>query len=125
MSRQVARALLGRAEPLLQRHVACSGGGSSHAVTSYIGNGHRHACGRVKSPVLPVNVNPMLSPSYGARRFSSSASAESAPKHKPDVAGSSPFFSYVFLPFLGNAMPFLPRSALIAPPFIAVPSTVM
>ncbi|CAI7904155.1 unnamed protein product, partial [Closterium sp. NIES-53] len=85
MSRQVARALLGRAEPLLQRHVACSGGGSSHAVTSYIGNGHRHACGRVKSPVLPVNVNPMLSPSYGARRFSSSASAESAPKHKPDV----------------------------------------
>ncbi|CAI5950164.1 unnamed protein product [Closterium sp. NIES-65] len=38
-------------------------------------------------------------------------------------AGSSPFFSYVFLPFLGNAMPFLPRSALIAPPFIAVPST--
>ncbi|CAI5531178.1 unnamed protein product [Closterium sp. Naga37s-1] len=85
MSRQVARALLGRAEPLLQRHVACSGGASSHAVTSYIGNGHRHACGRVKPPVLPVNVNPMLSPSYGARRFSSSASAESAPKHKPDL----------------------------------------
>ncbi|CAI5533148.1 unnamed protein product [Closterium sp. Naga37s-1] len=27
----------------------------------------------------------MLSPSYGARRFSSSASAESAPKHKPDL----------------------------------------
>ncbi|GJP64473.1 hypothetical protein CLOP_g21458 [Closterium sp. NIES-67] len=84
MCRQVARALLGRADLLLQRHVAYSGGAHSHAVTGYSGSyGYRHAVGRLKSPVLPGN--PMLSPSYGARRLSSAASAESASKPKPDL----------------------------------------